>query len=217
MGASPRGHGLSRARDGKGAPGGALSLRVVLGLLVLALPFAALCSLGIQALRDPDGGLPGESPGSRPLGPRIAEALVNPRASVFECSEEEINAHLAKVLPERFVGGQGVGLARVGIRLEGERGEWVSEHRAWGRSVVLRIRARVWVAGGRVQIQREGGSLGRLELGLWAVSRLEPWLERFWPLLKKEWALLHRLDGLRAEKGRVILQVRAGTPVSEGV
>ena len=133
----------------------------------------------------------------------------------MECSVGEMNAHLAKVLPSRIVCGKGVVFLRAAVRLEGERGEWISEHECAGRRVVLRIRARVWVSGGRIQIQREECSLGRLALGAWALPRLEERLTRVWPYLKKEWTLLQRLEGMRAEGGRVVFSVRPGRPAPE--
>ncbi len=193
----------------------AFSVGGVSALVAAALPTAALFTFSIQALRLPDGGFPLEKPGGRPLGTRVAEALVRPQGSSLECSVDEINVHLSKILPSRIPCGQGAFLLRAAVRLEGEKGEWISEHELLGRKMVLRIRARVWASGGRIQIQREGGSLGRLELGMWALPGLERRLERVWPYLKKEWALLNRVEGVRAEGGRVVLKVRPGTPVPE--
>lgn len=197
-------------------PGRVFTFRAFLVLSLLALPVALGWALVIQAVRPPDGGFPAVGAGVRPLRTRISEALLKPQASVVECSVEEVNAHLAAVLPSRFLGGRGVVLLRAAVHVNGEKGEWVSEHEVWGRRVMLRIQARVWLAGGRIQVQRERVSLGRLDLGQWAEARLEEWLERVWPLLRKELALLHRLEDFRAEGGRIVMKVRAGTPAPEG-
>lgn len=216
MGRPDRAEGSKKTLGAGERSGRVFTVRAFLVLSILALPVALVCAFILQALRVPEGGTPAVGVGQRPLGPRISEALLKPQASVVECSVEEVNAHLAGVVPPRWLGGRGVVLLRAAVRIEGERGEWISEHEVWGRRLLLRIRARVWVAGGRIQIQREGLSVGRLDLGVWAVARMEGWLERVWPLLKKEWALLHRLEGFRAEGGRIVLKVRAGTPAPEG-
>jgi hypothetical protein len=141
--------------------------------------------------------------------------LTRPQSSVLDCTLDEINAHLAHLVPQRWNSGAGAVLLRAGVRMRGEKGLWMSEHEVWGRRLMLRIEARVWVSEGRVQFQRERVHVGRMELSPRAAPFVERWLERVWPLLRKELALLRRIEGCKADGSRLELRVRPGTPLPE--
>ena len=208
--ASPRKKGADL--EGTGPPWiSGFQLTVLLGSALLASGFL---SVVIQSLRAPDRPLPPVQSlaKNRELDSLFATTLSRPQPATIELSESEINAHLTQALAAAVSRNVSVRFKRAGIRLINERIEWTSLHEYAGREFQLQMQLKVWVSNGRLQIQRETTHLGRLPLSPFFSDQTLQWLHHLWPLLKKETALLNRLDALQWNQRRVLMKIRSSTP-----
>jgi hypothetical protein len=185
--------------------------------LIGALLLAPLLALLIQFSRVPDEfPAPAATVRPRALAPFIAGLLANPKASDFDCSLDEINVHLAQVLPLLRKNPSGVTLQGLELRLEPGAITALSTCLWRNREWHVRIRYHVAVEAGRLQVRADSGSLGRFHIGPRWTGFLQTPLVKLLPLLKKETVLLNRLESLRLEPNRAVLKVRASvtTPSS---
>lgn len=181
--------------------------------LIGAFLLAPVLGLLIQLSRAPDEKpLPVSAVKPRALGPFIAGLLASPKASDFECSLDEINVHLSQVLPPARKAKEGPAFQNLVLRLE-TGGCTVSAAYLWrGREWRLRLHYTVQIQGGRLRLQADFGSLGRVHLGPYWIKRMEAPLLKLLPHLRKEVVLLNRLENIRLEPTRVLLKVRASVP-----
>lgn len=190
-----------------------LQLAALLGSAILASGFL---SVVIQSLRTPDRPLPPvQTPAkSRELDTLFANTLSRPQSATIELSESEINSHLTQALAPAVSRNTSVRFKRAAIRLLNDRIEWTSLHEYAGREFQLQMQLKVWVSNGKLQIQRETTNLGRLHLSPFFSDQTLQWLHNLWPLLKKETALLNRLDALQWNERRALLKIKTSTPAS---
>lgn len=183
--------------------------------LIGAFLLAPLLALLVQFSRVPDA-LPAPEASVRPrvLAPFIAGLLANPKASDFECSLDEINVHLAQVLPSVRKNPAGVTLQSVELRLEPGACTVLTTYVWRKREWHVRLHYQVAIEAGRLQLKADSGSLGRFPVGPQWTGILQTPLLKLLPLLKRETVLLNRLDTLRVEPHRVFLKVRASVPTS---
>ena len=210
--ASPRKKGADP--EGAGTPWiSGLQLAALLGSAVLVSGFL---SVAIQSLRAPDRPLPPtqSSPKTRELDALFAATLSRPQPATIDLSDSEINAHLTQALAPAVSRSATVRFKRAGIRLLNERIEWTSLHEYAGREFQLQMLLKVWVSNGKLQIQRETTQLGRLPLSRFFSDQTLQWLHHIWPLLKKETALLNRLDALQWNERRVSIKIRSSAPAT---
>jgi hypothetical protein len=181
--------------------------------LLGALLLAPLLALSIQLSRPPDEEpIPGATVMPRALAPFIAGLLATPKASEFECSLDEINVHLAQLLPAARKNSSAPALQRLLLRLEPGGCKAVAVYRWRGRDWHVRLRYGVQIQGGRLQLQPASGTLGRVHLGPYWVKHLQSPLLKVLPQLKREAVLLNRLESIRLEPARAFLKVRPSTP-----
>jgi len=181
--------------------------------LIVAFLLAPLLALGIQLARTPD-----EVPAvvslvkPRTLGSLIAGSIANPQPTSLEFSLEEINAHLAQVLPPIVKKDGSWSFQNFSLRLEAERAHLRTIYRWHGVDLHLRVSYMVSLQGGKFQARPFQASFGRVNLGMyWTRKIQENCLSNLLPALKKEYVLLNRLETLRLEPGRALLKVRAST------
>ena len=178
----------------------------MLGLAVLlAFPLA----LVIQTLRVPDHVVPSAPPqNQRPLTPVFATALSSPQASTLELSLAEVNAHLGQAfVPAKSPVGNWT-LQRAGIRLEPGKCEVLTLQKWQGWDVHLNATYAVSLKGGKLRLSLISGSLGRLRLGPFWMTRLEQPLVHLVPFLRRERVLFDRLLDLKVDPERLVLSVR---------
>lgn len=181
--------------------------------LIAALVTAPLIALGIQLSRQPDD-VPAVVSLVKPrtLGSLIAGSLANPQPTALEFSLEEINTHLALVLPPVSKKDGEWSFQKAALYLEAERAHLHTVYRWHGLSLYLRVSYMVAVQGGRLQVRPFSASFGRVHLGLYWIRKMEEGvLSKLLHSLKKEQILLNRLETLRLEPGRALLKVRAST------
>ena len=183
--------------------------------IIIALVLSPILALCVQLVRAPEI-VPAAVSVVRPraLAPLLAGALANPQASAFEFSLDEINTHLAQVLlPKKE--GPGWSFQRLALRLEAERCRVQTVYRWRGLDLHLHVNYGVSLQSGKFQARALSASLGRVSLGpYWTRKLEEDVLRKLLPQLRKEQVLLNRLEAIRVEPGRVILKVKASTPVS---
>jgi hypothetical protein len=180
--------------------------------LIGAFLLAPLLALLVQLSRVPnEEPAPAATVKPRALSPFIAGLLATPKASDFECSLDEINLHLAQVLPAGRKNPSGLAFQRLMLRLEPGGCRVLAAYHWRGRELHLRIHYRVQIQGGRLQLQADSASLGRVNLGPYWIKYLQAPLLKLLPLLKREAVLLNRLENLRLEPGGVFLKIRAST------
>ena len=181
-----------------------------------ALVVSGALSVAIQSLRPPLRPLPTATADAkaREIDALIANTLSRPQAATIEFSEAEINAHLAHALSGSVSRNTPVRFKRAGVRLLDDRIEWTSLHEYAGFEFQLQSQVKVWVSNGKIQIQREATHIGRLPLSPFYAEKTLRWLGHLWPSLKKETALLNRLDTLQLGERRVRLKVRSSSPAS---
>jgi hypothetical protein len=183
----------------------------LIGAFVLAPPLGLI----IQMARVPDEDpVPAAAVKPRTLAPFVAGLLANPKASEFECSLDEINVHLTQVLTLVRRNTPGASIRQLELRLNPGGCTVLATHLWRGRYWHTRLHYRIWSESGRLQLQLDSGSLGRVSLGARWIKLLQPPLLKLQPLLKKETVLLSRLENLRIESNRLILKVRASSPAS---
>ncbi len=181
--------------------------------LIGAFLLAPLLALAVQLSRVPnEDPAPAATVRPRALAPFIAGLLATPRASEFECSLDEINLHLSQLLPAGRKNPSGIDFQRMTLRLEPGGCRVLATYLWRGREWHVRLHYNVQVQGGRLQLQADSGSLGRVKLGPYWIKYLQPPLLKLLPLLKKETVLLNRLENIRLEPARAFLRVRASTP-----
>lgn len=181
--------------------------------LIGALLLAPLLALLVQLSRVPDEEpAPAATVRPRALAPFIAGLLATPRASEFDCSLDEINVHLAQLLPAARKSSSGPAFQRLDLRLEPGGCNVLATYLWRGREWHLRVHYAVQIQGGRLHLQPESGSLGRVKLGPYWAKHLQAPLLKLLPQLKREAVLLNRLESIRLEPARVFLKVRASTP-----
>jgi len=182
--------------------------------LVVAFLLAPILSLVVQFSRRPDE-KPAQSGSVRPraLSPFIAGLLANPKASEFECSLDEINLHLAQLLPLVRPPSTGTTFRNLEVRLDPDGCTIATTYRWRGRDWHVRIHYKISTEAGRLRLRPESGSLGRVNLSTRWAKLLQSPLLRLLPLLKKETVLLSRLENIRLEPNRIFLKVRASTTV----
>ena len=210
--ASPRKKGTDS--EGAGTPWiSGFQLAALLSSAVLASGFL---SLAIQSLRSPDRPLPPaqSSAKNRELDALFATTLSRPQPAAIELLESEINAHLTQALAPAVSRNATVRFKRAGIRLLNARIEWTSLHEYAGREFQLQMLLKVWVSNGKLQIQRETTHLGRLPLSPFFSDQTLQCLRHIWPLLKKETALLNRLDALQWNERSVFMKIRSSAPAT---
>ena len=213
--ASPR-----KNRADPGSPDSAANPWITRGQLAAlvgsALIVSVALSVAIQSLRAPLRPLPPmiADPKAREIDALIANTLSRPQAATIEFSESEINAHLTHALSGAVSRNTPVRFKRAGIRLLDERVEWTSLHEYAGFEFQLQSQLKVWVSNGKLQIQCEATHLGRLPLSPFYADKTLRWLSHLWPFLKKETALLNRLDALQLGERRVRLKIRSSSPAS---
>jgi hypothetical protein len=184
--------------------------------LVVAFVVAPLIALGIQLAREPDD-IPSvvSLVKPRPLNTLITGSLANPQPTLLEFSLEEINSHLAQVLPPAAKKDGGWAFQSASLRFEQDRAHLKTVYLWHGLNLHLRVSYLVSLQGGKLQLHPYTGSFGRIQLGLFWIQKLETEvLRKLLPALKKEHVLLNRLEALRLESGRVLLKVRASSPSS---
>jgi len=172
---------------------------------------APVLAFAIQLVRAPDEGPEvGASVKSRIIAPLIAGALANPRPTLLEFSLEEINTHLAQVLPAAARKKDGLLFRKASVRLESERCHFTTLHH-WRRlELHSRVTYSVLLQGGRLQVKPVASSLGRIQFGMfWTRKIHDGMVVGLLPLLRKEQVLANRLETLRLENGRALLKVRA--------
>ena len=181
--------------------------------LIAALLMAPVLALAIQLSRQPD-----ETPAPvslikpRTLGSLISGSLANPQPTALEFTLEEINAHLAQVLPPVLKKDGSWCFQRALLRLESERAHVHAVYRWHNMDLHLRVSYMVMLQGGRLQVRPFSASFGRVQLGLYWIRKLEEGvLRKLLPALKKEQVLMTRLETLRLEPGRAVLKVRASS------
>lgn len=181
--------------------------------LIGAFSLAPVLALLIQLSRVPDEDpAPVAAVKPRSLPPFIGGLLANPKASEFECSLDELNVHLAQLLPAIRKSPSGMKLRQLELRLE-PGGCTVMATFLWrGREWHTRLHYQVLIESGRLKMKADSGSLGRVHLGARWVKFLQVPLLQLLPLLKKETVLVNRLENLRIEPNRLFLRVRASSP-----
>ncbi|RFC46405.1 MAG: hypothetical protein DVB28_000059 [Verrucomicrobia bacterium] len=194
---------------------GALWTRGLQRSLIAALVLAPLLALGIQLARVP------EVPPSavsvvkpRTLGPLIAGSIANPQPTTLEFSLDEINTHLAQVLPPVAKKDGSWAFHTASLRLEPEKATLQTVYRWHGFQLHLHVSYAVSLQGGKLQLRPFSASCGRVVLGMYWIRKAEEnILRKLLPSLKKEQVLLNRLETLRVEPGRVLMKVRASTSI----
>ena len=184
--------------------------------LIAALLLAPLLALGIQLARTPDEVPAVESlVKPRTLGSLIAGSLANPQPTALEFTLEEINAHLAQVLPPTVKKEGSWSFQNLSLRLESERAHLRTIYRWHGVDLHLRVSYMVSLQGGKLQVRPFNATFGRVQLGVyWTRKIQENFLSKLLPALKKEQVLMNRLETLRLEPGRALLKVRASAAPS---
>jgi hypothetical protein len=181
--------------------------------LIGAFLLAPLVALTVQLSRVPnEDPAPAATVRPRALAPFIAGLLATPKASEFECSLDEINVHLSQLLPAVRKSPSGIDFQRLTLRLEPGGCRVLATYLWRGLEWHVRLHYIVQIQGGRIQLQADSGSLGRVKLGPYWIKHLQPPLVKLLPLLKKETVLLNRVESLRLEPSRAFLKVRASTP-----
>jgi hypothetical protein len=183
--------------------------------LIGAFLLAPLLALLVQLSRVPnEESAPPATVRPRALAPFIAGLLATPKPSEFECSLDEINVHLSQLLPPARKSASGVSFQRLTLRLAPGGCQVLAVYQWRGREWQVRLRYSVQIQGGRLHLQADSGSLGRVKLGPSWTKPLQAPLLRLLPLLKKEVVLLNRLESIRLEPTRAFLKVRASTPTA---
>jgi hypothetical protein len=180
----------------------------VIGAFLLAPLLALLVQLSRVPNEEP---APVATVKPRALSPFIAGLLATPKASEFECSLDEINLHLAQVLPAGRKNPSGLTFQNLMLRLEPGGCKALATYQWRGRELHLRIHYSVQVQGGRLQLHADSGSLGRVNLGTYWIKHLQAPLLKLLPQLKRETVLLNRLENIRIEPAGVFLKIRAST------
>jgi hypothetical protein len=180
--------------------------------LIGAFLLAPLLAILVQLSRIPDEEpTPTATVRPRALAPFIAGFLATPKASEFECSLDEINLHLAQVLPTSRKNPSGLAFQRLSLRLDSGGCKVLATYHWRGRELHLRIHYRIQIQGGRLKLEADSGSLGRVNLGRYWIKHLQSPLLKLLPLLKRETVLLNRLDSLRLEPAGVFMKIRPST------
>lgn len=181
--------------------------------MVTVLLLAPLLALGIQLARAPDEVPAVESlVKPRPLGSLIVGSLANPQPTTLEFTLDEINTHLAQVLPPVIKKDGSWSFQKVSLQLESERAHLRAIYRWHGVELHLRVSYMVTLQGGKLQVRPFQATFGRVQLGVyWTRKMQDNFLSKLLPALKKEQILMNRLETLRLEPGRALLKVRAST------
>lgn len=205
--------GASKASAHGAPPRGALWTSGLQRSLIAALVLAPLLALGIQLARAPEVPQAAVSVVKpRALGPLIAGSIATPQPTTLEFSLDEINTHLAQVLPPGPKKDGSWAFERAALRLEPEKAILQTVYRWHGLQLHLQVSYAVSLQGGKLQVRPFSASFGRVALGMYWIRKAEEnVLHKLLPSLKKEQVLLNRLETLRVEPGRVLLKVRAST------
>lgn len=182
--------------------------------LIAAFVIAPLIALCIQLAREPEDVPQAVSlVKPRPLSTLITGSLANPQPTTLEFSLEEINNHLAQVLPPSQKKDGSWSFQNASLRLEPERAHLKTVYLWHGLNLHLRVSYMVSLQSGRLQLRPYTGSFGRVPIGLFWIQKMETAvLRKLLPSVKKEQILLSRLETLRLESGRMLMKVRASAP-----
>lgn len=203
-----------------GAPGSGVRFwsRTFQRWLIGGLLLAPLLALGVQLVREPDP-VPEMASTVKPrvIAPLVAGALANPQPTALEFSLEEVNNHLAQVLPAGKKNDTGFVFSRARFRFESEKCHVLTVYRWRGLDLHLEVSYSVGLQSGKLQAKAFSARLGRVRLGAFWIKKIEEGpFRKLQAALRKEHILLQRADALRLEPGRILMKVRASGPASNG-
>ena len=185
--------------------------RILLIPFLLAPAMALVVQLGRPAGEEPD---PDSAIRTRTLGPYISGILATPGATEFECTVEEINAHLAQTLLNARKSTAARAVTGFKIKLASDQIHIHTSYLWKNHAFQLRASYRFDLKGGRLVWEPVSGQCGKVLLSKRWVNNLEGPMRKFLPFLKKERLLLGRVDQLRIDRSRVLFKFRAASPAS---
>jgi hypothetical protein len=176
---------------------------------ILVAFLAPIFALLIQAHRVPDRYALPPPQVQRPLTPLWVAALSSPQPSTVEFTLPELNFYLSQALLAPRPTSKNSSLQRVSVELEPGRCHVRTLHQWRGRDLFLNATYQVAMKSGKIRFQLVSGSLGRLELSAFWMSRLEQSFLQMLPALRRERVLFDRLSDFQISAERVVLRVRA--------
>lgn len=185
----------------------------------LLAPFllAPCLALGIELIREPKlEPEPGSPLRTRALGPFFSGILAMPGASEFECTLEELNAHLAQAVASSLKPSSSQGILALKVKLDPDSCHLLTQRLWRGHIFHVRTSYRFSLKEARLVWEPLSAQCGRIALGKRWVAKFEPALLKLAPHLKKERVLLGRIAHLDVRTSVIRFRTRPSIASPQG-